>query len=63
MSPISYVAAGFPPTILLHGTADTMIPVEASLQLYEAFREAGVPIELHVLEGVTHIFDAHQDFA
>jgi acetyl esterase/lipase len=63
ISPISYVKAGFPPTILLHGTADTTIPMEASLQLFEAMRAAGVKVEMHIVEGVTHIFDANVEFA
>ena len=25
--------------------------------------EASVPVELHIVEGVTHIFDAHPEFA
>jgi dipeptidyl aminopeptidase/acylaminoacyl peptidase len=49
--------------MLLHGTADKTIPVEDSVALYQAFRSADVPVELHVVEGVTHIFDAHAEFA
>ncbi len=60
-SPINYVNAGSPPTILLHGTADQTVPVEDSLALYEAMRKAGAPVELHVIDGVTHIFDTHRD--
>ena len=62
-SPLLSVREGFPPTMLLHGTADKTIPVEDSVALYQAFRSANVPVELHVVEGVTHIFDAHAEFA
>jgi len=62
-SPINYVKAGFPPTMLLHGTADLTLSVDQSLQLYHALRQVGAPVELHVIEGVTHIFDAHADLA
>lgn len=63
VSPIEYVRAGFPPAILLHGTADTTIPVDESVRLYTAMRAAGVPVELHLIDGVTHIFDMHAEFA
>jgi acetyl esterase/lipase len=62
-SPIDYIAAGFPPTLLLHGTADQTVPVEDSVRLYQALREVGAPVELHLVEGVTHIFDRHDDLA
>ena len=52
-----------PPTLLLHGTEDRTIPVQDSVALYSALRGVGAPVELHVIEGVTHIFDAHQDLA
>lgn len=62
-SPASYLTADYPPTLLLHGTADQTIPVRSSFELYEALTALGVPVELHVVEGVTHIFDAHEEFA
>jgi acetyl esterase/lipase len=62
-APLSHVRAGFPPTLLLHGTADASVPVEDSLSMYSALRAVGAPVELHVVEGVTHIFDAHVDLA
>ncbi len=62
-NPIQHVKAGFPPTMLLHGTADQTISVDASMQLYNALRAAGAAVELHVIEGVTHIFDSHADLA
>jgi acetyl esterase/lipase len=57
------IATGYPPTLLLHGTADQTVPVDASVTLYSALRGVGSPVELHVIEGVTHVFDAHEDFA
>jgi acetyl esterase/lipase len=63
INPIGYVAPGYPPTILLHGTADQSVPVEFSMRLYQAMMDARVPVELHIVEGVTHIFDAHREFA
>jgi len=62
-TPLSHVRAGYPPTILLHGTQDQTISVEESLRMYNALREVSAPVELHVIEGVTHIFDAHADLA
>jgi acetyl esterase/lipase len=60
---IDKIQSGYPPTLLLHGTADTMVPVQNSLDLYAALSKVGAPVELHVVEGVTHIFDVHEDFA
>lgn len=62
-APINYVKPGFPPTMLLHGTADRTFSVDESLKLYAALRAVDSAAELHVLEGVTHIFDAHEDLA
>ena len=58
-----YLKAGYPPTILLHGNADGMVPVETSQQVYQRLVDTGVKAELHVLEGLSHIFDGHPEFA
>jgi acetyl esterase/lipase len=62
-SPITYVRAGFPPTILLHGTADQTIPLEDCVRMFSALREVNAPVELHALEGMSHLFDRHEDMA
>jgi acetyl esterase/lipase len=62
-SPVEQLKAGYPPTMLLHGTADKTVSVDGSLDLYARLNEVNVPVELHVVEGVTHIFDTHTDFA
>ncbi len=60
-SPISYVAPGAPPFLLIHGTADTVVPYEQSEVLAQALTEAGVPVRLVPIEGADHIFNGHDD--
>jgi acetyl esterase/lipase len=62
-SPLTYVAAGFPPTVIFHGTADVTIPLESSERLFKQFRDVKVPAELHAFEGVPHAFDSNPEFA
>ncbi|HWC30495.1 MAG TPA: alpha/beta hydrolase [Dehalococcoidia bacterium] len=61
-SPMTYARAGAPPTILLHATGDVTLPFEGSVNLFNAFRAAGVPAELHLFEGLSHAFDRHPEF-
>jgi len=60
---LNYITPGFPPTILFHGTADTMVPVDKSFEIAAKLREVGAPVELHIVEGVTHVFESHADLA
>jgi acetyl esterase/lipase len=57
-SPITYVHRNFPPTLLIHGNADEIVPIEASFTMYRALAEAGAPVELHTYDGAPHAFDA-----
>lgn len=61
-SPITYAHAGFPPTMLLTGNKDELVPEEASLRMYAALSEAGARAELHVYDGAPHAFDAIPEF-
>ena len=45
-----HVTSDYPPTILVHGTADTDVPYECSAKMAELFGEAGVEHELHTIE-------------
>lgn len=56
-SPIRFVHPGYPPTMLVHGNADEIVPVEASFAMYHALIEAGARVELHVFDGEAHAFD------
>lgn len=60
--PLSHISADFPPTMLIHGTADTTVPPLASIRMYEELVRAGVPVELHMYAEQPHAFDATPAF-
>ena len=41
-SPVSYVTPDDPPFLIIHGTADPLVPFDQSRRLHEALRRAGV---------------------
>lgn len=61
-SPITHVSGDFPPTMLIHGSADDLVPVQASQVMYDALVAAGVPTDLHVFSGQPHAFDSSPVF-
>ncbi len=56
-SPISYVNGVYPPTLLIHGTADETVPHTMTVAMYEALEQAGVPVDLQLYAGQDHFFD------
>jgi acetyl esterase/lipase len=56
LSPQRHVKASTPPTFLVHGTNDRLVPVKNSLLFYEACLAAGVPVEMHILDNGPHGF-------
>lgn len=61
-SPIEYVSADYPPTFLLHGTADKVVPVTATLRMADALRGLRAPVETHVLHDLPHGFANYPSF-
>jgi len=61
-SPIEHVSAAFPPTLLITGNKDELVPAESSFRMYEALTKAGARAELHVYEGAPHAFDQEPAF-
>lgn len=57
-SPITHVGSGFPPTMLVHGLDDAMVPPASSQTMHDALTAAGVSAELHLHAGQIHEFDA-----
>lgn len=55
--PLRNVSANWPPTLLLHGTADTDVPYERSLEMAEALTGVGVENRLLTLPGGAHGFE------
>jgi len=57
MSPMSWVDGSEPPFLLIHGTADTSVPSWMSEEFAATLDEAGVDVELLLLEEVGHAFE------
>jgi acetyl esterase/lipase len=53
-SPIEYVHADFPPTFFLHGNADKVVPVSASINMYNALCNVGARAEMHIYAEQPH---------
>ena len=60
-SPIEHVTADFPPTMLLHGDADKVVPVSASRRFEERVRAVGGKCDLHIYAGLPHGFANHPE--
>jgi acetyl esterase/lipase len=60
-SPIIHIARNTPPTLVLHGTIDELVPVAQSDQLVKKLKESGVPCEYERLEGWPHAMDLSED--
>jgi dipeptidyl aminopeptidase/acylaminoacyl peptidase len=57
-SPLTYATAGYPPTLIIHGNKDEVVPAAEATNMYEALDKAGVPVELHMFANQPHGFDA-----
>ncbi|MCE5251139.1 alpha/beta hydrolase [bacterium] len=55
-SPITYVAKGQPPALLMHGIDDTNVPIESAYRFAEAMKKAGNRCDMVALENTKHAF-------
>lgn len=53
-SPMTYVRAGMPPTISIHGDADPLVPYQHSVKLQDALKKAGITGQLVTIPGGGH---------
>lgn len=54
MSPINHVTADDPPTLIIHGDADKLVPIQQAEIIVAKLKEAGVPADLVTKKGAVH---------
>jgi acetyl esterase/lipase len=54
ISPVYHVTADDPPTLIIHGDADELVPIQQAERIVERLEEAGVPNQLVVKDGAGH---------
>lgn len=54
LSPMTHVTPDDPPTILIHGTSDAVVPIEQSHRLAQRLGAAGVPVQLIERQDMAH---------
>jgi acetyl esterase/lipase len=55
-STATHVSRQDPPTLLIHGAVDSLVPVAQSEVLATKLRTVGVPVELVIIQGADHDF-------
>jgi dipeptidyl aminopeptidase/acylaminoacyl peptidase len=53
-SPVTHVRKDVPPTLILHGTADTTVDRDQSRELHRALQAAGAGSTLRMVPGANH---------
>jgi dipeptidyl aminopeptidase/acylaminoacyl peptidase len=53
-SPITHVTDKSPPTLLIHGDADVLVPLRQSTAMEALLGKSGVPVKLVVIPGGAH---------
>jgi acetyl esterase/lipase len=54
ISPITHVSSDDPPTLIIHGDADKLVPIEQAEAIVAKLKEAGVPAKLMVKKDAGH---------
>jgi dipeptidyl aminopeptidase/acylaminoacyl peptidase len=54
LSPINSVTAKYPPTLIVHGDEDKIVPLQQAKSMNQALAKAGVPHKLEVISGGGH---------
>ena len=54
LSPIDNVRADMPPFLLIHGTEDSLVPIQQSREMCDRMKKAGASCEFYPVEGAGH---------
>ncbi len=54
ISPVNHASADDPPTLIVHGDADQLVPIQQGELMFKALKAAGVEAELVVKPGAVH---------
>jgi acetyl esterase/lipase len=54
ISPVNHASSDDPPTLIIHGDADALVPVQQAELVLDKLKQAGVPTELVVKKGAGH---------
>lgn len=57
LSPVNHIHANCPPTLLIHGRHDVLVPVNTTRNLYKKLVEKNIPTLLHIIPQSDHAFD------
>jgi acetyl esterase/lipase len=55
-SPVEHVTADDPPVLIMHGTKDTTVDYNQSIELDNVLKAAGVYSDFHLIPGLSHSF-------
>lgn len=56
ISPLTHISADAPPTLIIHGDADNLVPFQQSEMMVAKLKKFGVPAELIVKKGAGHVW-------
>jgi len=54
ISPITYVSSTYPPTLIIHGDSDSIVPLQQAQNMDQALAKAGVVHKLEIIPGGGH---------
>jgi acetyl esterase/lipase len=55
-SPYNHLASSAPPTLMIHGDKDRVVPVDQSIRLQAKLDSLGIENEIHIVDGADHAF-------
>jgi acetyl esterase/lipase len=61
VDPLLNVTSDFPPTYIVHGAADTKVPIQLSQKLYQRLKSLGVHCGMSEAPGEEHTFAAKME--